>query len=76
MIEGLPTMLYKKLKALGKSRSTGLKVVASGERDFSAWVGMSVVSQLSSFRDQIMLAEDYEEEGPDLIHKLNILSLE
>ena len=42
----------------------------------TAWVGGSVVAQLGSFRDQMLLAEDYEEEGPDLVHKLNILSLE
>ena len=51
------------------------QIVASKERQISAWIGGSVVAQLPSFQDQLVLAEDYDEEGPELIHKLNILSL-
>jgi|EP01047_Picozoa_sp_COSAG01_P038223 hypothetical protein len=54
LFEGLPQMLYKKLKQIGKARATSLKINASPERQISAWIGGSVLAELSSWMDEIV----------------------
>ena len=52
-----------------------LKMSAQANRATSAWLGGCVLSELSSFADQLLTADDYEESGPPMVHRLNILSL-
>eukprot|EP01050_Picozoa_sp_SAG11_P009530 SAG11_NODE_902_length_6620_cov_3.401012_4_plen_140_part_00 len=74
---GLPNMLYKKLRAISSNQTAALKVSAAPpeERAAAAWVGGSVLASLSSFSEQLVLADDYDEDGPNAIHRMNILSL-
>ena len=75
--EGLPGQLYKKLRAISTNQTQSLKIAAApaNERANAAWVGGSVLASLSSFSEQLVLAADYDEDGPDAIHRMNILSL-
>ena len=75
MFEGLPQMLFKKLKQVGKARAASLKIVASPDRQISAWIGGSVLAGLSTWQDELITQADYEEEGPPCVQRLNILAL-
>ena len=74
LFDGLPQMLYKKLKAAGKERAKQTKVTASPGRGISAWVGSSITASLPTWIDRCVLAEDYDEDGPKAIERMNILA--
>jgi actin-related protein len=74
LFDGLPQMLYKKLKAAGKERAKQMKVTASPGRGISAWVGGSITASLPTWIDRCVLAEDYDEDGPKAIERMNILA--
>jgi len=46
-----------------------IKVVAPPERKFSVWIGGSILSGLSTFDKMWITKEEYEEIGPEIIHK-------
>eukprot|EP01050_Picozoa_sp_SAG11_P007325 SAG11_NODE_607_length_8226_cov_11.234527_1_plen_259_part_00 len=75
LFDGLPQLLFKNLKKIGKARAQSLKINASPERNISAWIGGSVLASLGTWENELITQEDYEEEGEQAIHKLNLLSL-
>ena len=75
MFKGFAESLYKKLKPLPGCRNVNLKIKADAARDNQAWVGASVVASMDSFMNNLIPAEVYDEEGPEVVHKLNIFSL-
>ncbi|KAF2450165.1 Actin/actin-like protein [Karstenula rhodostoma CBS 690.94] len=50
-----------------KDRSA--RVIAPADRTYSAWVGGSILSSLSTFRTKWISKQDYEEAGPSIVHR-------
>ena len=72
MFKGLYERLTKEMKALvPESMKEEIKVIASPERKFSAWIGGPILSSISTFEDMWITKEKYEESGATIIHKKN-----
>ena len=46
-----------------------VRVVAPPERKFSVWIGGSILSSLSTFAQMWITKEDYDEVGPNIVHR-------
>ena len=70
MFNGLPERFTKEMKALvPESMKEEIKVIASPERKFAAWIGGSILSSISSFESEWITIEEYEEYGTTIIHR-------
>ena len=72
MLKNLSLVLHERfheeMRALVPSR-VRLKVVAPPERRSSTWIGGSVLASLSSFKNQLISRQEYEEFGPGIVHR-------
>ncbi|EFC39590.1 hypothetical protein NAEGRDRAFT_60876 [Naegleria gruberi] len=68
MFEGITDRMSKELTALAPE-SFNIKVTAPPERKYSTWIGGSMLALSSTFKDNWMTREDYEEVGPAIIHR-------
>ena len=57
----------------GKARAGTLKVNAADKRGTSAWSGGCVIASMPNFADEMITIDDYEEEGPESVHRHNLL---
>ena len=70
MFEGLQERLKKELKDLvPESMKKEVRVIASPKRNYSAVIGGSILSSISSFKDFWVTKAEYEENGADIIFK-------
>lgn len=72
MIKNFPERLKKELLKNFKDNddnSNFVKINAQNERIYSAWIGASVVCSISNFQQMWISKNDYEEVGPNIIHK-------
>ena len=46
-----------------------VKVIAEPERKYLSWIGASITTSLSSFENQWIPIEEYDEYGPSIVHK-------
>lgn len=68
MFPGIETRLTKELAALfPKSRK--LKVIAPPERKYSAWIGGSILSSLSTYPSMWITKDEYDDSGPSIVHR-------
>eukprot|EP00483_Globobulimina_turgida_P013097 UN13121 len=49
--------------------STKIKVMAPLERKYSIWIGGSIVTSRSTFQDKWITMEEYNEYGPQIVHR-------
>ncbi|XP_063715151.1 uncharacterized protein LOC134842645 [Symsagittifera roscoffensis] len=68
MFPGLVNRMQKELMGLNGDR-TRVKVIAPEERKYSAWIGGSVLASLSSFQQMWVSKEEYDECGPQIVHR-------
>lgn len=68
MYEGLPERLSKEVVNLAPS-TMKIKVVAPPERKFSVWIGGSILSSLSTFQTMWINKAEYEDAGPQIVHR-------
>jgi len=68
MFSGIVDRMYKEIIELAPP-TVRVKVVAPPERMFSVWVGGSILSSLTSFQQQWLAREEYDEAGPSIVHK-------
>ena len=68
MFPGFPERLAKDLMNLAPT-SAKIKVVAPPERKYSAWIGASILSSLSSFQHMWISRSEYNETGASIIHR-------
>lgn len=68
MFPGLAERIHKELYSLGPT-TFKVKVIAPPERKYSVWIGGSILSSLSKFPDVCIRKEEYEETGPNIIHR-------
>jgi actin-related protein len=67
MFPGIADRLTKELTNLSPS-SMKIKVIAPPERKYSTWIGGSILSSLSTFQQTWVSKEDYDEQGPSVVH--------
>ena len=56
------------MKDLG-GNSINFKIYAPAERQYTAWIGGSVLSSLSTFQSMWISKKDYEEVGASIVRK-------
>jgi actin beta/gamma 1 len=69
MFAGIGERMTKELTALAPS-TMKIEVVVPPERKYSAWIGGSILSSLSTFQQMCISAAEYEESGPTICLKL------
>ncbi|KAN0043233.1 hypothetical protein ACTA71_010873 [Dictyostelium dimigraforme] len=73
LIRGFSTRLSKELSNLSSSSSPSqFKIIENPDRKNISWIGGSILSSLSSFRQQWITPQEYDEYGPQ-ITSFNIL---
>lgn len=68
MFEGIAERMTKEIKNLAPPAMT-VKVVAPPERKYSAWIGGSIMSSLSTFQSHWVTKAEYDEAGPGIVHR-------
>jgi actin-related protein len=68
MFPGIAERLTQEMTALAPS-SMKVKVIAPAERKYSVWIGGSIMSSLSTFASMWISKAEYDESGPQIVHK-------
>ena len=64
MFKGLPEIIEKDIKDLApESLKEKVKVIASSDRKFVAWIGGKIFSQLSFSKSMYITKTEFEESG-------------
>ncbi|KAG2382441.1 hypothetical protein C9374_005643 [Naegleria lovaniensis] len=66
--EGFSDRLVKEITSLAPA-SILVKVVSPPERKYSVWIGGSILGDLSSFQQYYLSKQEYDDEGPAMIHR-------
>eukprot|EP01043_Picozoa_sp_COSAG02_P033808 COSAG02_NODE_2326_length_9129_cov_28.780952_4_plen_233_part_00 len=74
LFDGLPELMFRKVKAEGKARCGTLKMAAPKRRAISAWLGGSIVAAMDGYADQLITMDEYDEDGPESVHRHNVLA--
>merc|ERR1711997_924040 len=69
MFPGINERINKEMSALAPA-SIKVKVVAPPERKYSVWIGGSILSSLSSFQEMWISKDQYDEGGPQIVHRM------
>lgn len=64
LLRGLHARVSSELAALFP-RALRTRVLAPPERRYTTWIGLAIIAQLGTFRQQWMLRAEYEEQGAD-----------
>jgi len=68
MFPGIEERLTNEMKSLAPA-SVKVRVVAPAERKYSVWIGGSILSALSTFQEMWVKREEYDECGPQIVHR-------
>ncbi|KAJ7472742.1 actin 1 [Mycena latifolia] len=68
LFPGMLDRMQKELSALALP-SAKVKIYAPPERKYSAWIGGSMLTALSTFQNSWCLRQEYDESGPAVIHR-------
>lgn len=68
LFPGLEERLMKELEEMA-SRGTPIKITASPDRCFSAWIGASIMTSMSSFKQMWVTSEDFKEFGKFVVQR-------
>jgi len=69
MFPNIDERLNKEMSALAPA-SIKVKVVAPPERKYSVWIGGCILSSLSSFQEMWISKDQYDEGGPQIVHRM------
>ena len=69
MIKGLKARLTKELNILKPPKSNQIQIIAPIERQYSVWLGGSVLTSLDSFQDSWIHKNEYNEFGSRIAHQ-------
>lgn len=70
MFDSLPERLTKEIqKLVPSSAASSVKVVAMSERNYSAWIGASILSSLGNFQIMWITKTEYDEAGPQIVQR-------
>ena len=68
MFEGIQERLNKEISAKAPP-NTQIRIIAPVERKYSVWIGGSVMATLATFQTSWITAEEYQEEGENVVHR-------
>ena len=68
MFPGFADRMKKELTSL-VPRDTRVRTVALSDRQFSVWIGGSILSSLSTFQTMWISKQEYDESGPSIVHR-------
>ncbi|XP_008149936.1 actin-related protein T2 [Eptesicus fuscus] len=68
LFQGLDDRLLKELEQLA-TKGTPIKITAPPDRWFSTWIGASIVTSLSSFKQMWVTAADFKEFGTSVVQR-------
>ncbi len=68
MFPGLKERLYKELREL-VPEGTEVKIIAPPERQFSVWIGGSILASLKTFQRLWVTRKEYDEMGPAAVRR-------
>ncbi|XP_053436738.1 actin-related protein T1-like [Nycticebus coucang] len=68
LFPGLEERLMKELEQLA-SKGTPIKITASPDRCFSAWIGASIMTSLNTFKQMWVTSQDFKEFGPSVVQR-------
>ena len=68
MFLGIAERMNKELVALAPS-TMKIKIIAPPERNYSVWIGGSILASLSTFQQMWISKEEYDESGPSIVHR-------
>ncbi|XP_053436877.1 actin-related protein T1-like [Nycticebus coucang] len=68
LFPGLEERLRKELDQCA-FKGTPIKIVASRDRCFSAWIGASIMTSVSTFKQMWVTSADFKEFGASLVHR-------
>jgi len=68
MLPGFVDRLQKEMALLAPS-TYKIRVIASPERKYSAWIGGSLLASMPTFRSEFLSKQDYSESGPSIVHR-------
>ncbi|XP_047337777.1 actin-7-like [Impatiens glandulifera] len=69
MFPGFVERLTKELITLLAPGSMKIEVDATPYRDYSVWIGGSILASLSSFQETWITKQQYDESGPSIVHR-------
>lgn len=68
MFAGIASRVQKEIESLAPP-SMKIKVIAPPERQYSVWIGGSILSSLSTFQQMWVSKTEYDEMGPSIVHR-------
>ena len=68
MYPGITDRMQKEITALAP-QTMRIKIISPSERNFSVWIGGSILASLSTFRQMWISKEEYDESGPSIVHR-------
>lgn len=68
LFKGFGDRLVNEMKSVA-AKDTRIKIYAPQERKYSTWIGGSILATLGSFKQMWITAAQYEEEGPNALHR-------
>ena len=68
MFPGIADRLQKEVAQLAPP-TMKIKVNASDERKYSAWIGGSILASLTTFNTMWISQDEYDESGPGIVHR-------
>lgn len=68
MFAGIAARVQKEIESLAPP-TMKIKVIAPPERQYSVWIGGSILSSLSTFQTMWVTKAEYDEMGPAIVHR-------
>ncbi|XP_075047481.1 actin-related protein T2-like [Mixophyes fleayi] len=68
LLSGLHERVLKEIQQQAPN-GVPIKITAPPDRQFSVWMGGSIVTSISSFKQMWVTSDDYEEIGPSVVHQ-------
>ncbi len=68
MFEGLKDRLLKEISEL-VPENVEVRIIAPPERQYSVWIGGSILASLKTFQKMWVSRKEFEEAGPEVIHR-------
>ena len=68
MYPGIAERVQKELAVLAPP-AVKTKVIVPPERKYSVWIGGSILASLTSFQQQWISKDEYDEAGPTIVHR-------
>jgi actin beta/gamma 1 len=66
MYEGMSERLNKEISS---KTSAEVRIIAQPDRKYAVWKGASTLASLSTFVDSMITAEEFQENGPSIVHR-------